>query len=115
MPDTRRPDLRNASAESVLRAASRTASPVRMARAAIVPPNAPTPTISIRIGDLFWRRDVLGLAVSKRPIFLRDFDEADEDVFLSKSCSFVETVRQCLVEALLQLGRAAAVQRDLKE
>src|SRR4029077_4098806 len=49
MPDTRRPDLRNASAESVLRAASRTGSPVRMARAAIVPPNAPMPTISICI------------------------------------------------------------------
>jgi hypothetical protein len=49
MPDTRRPDLRNAFAESVLRAASRTGSPVRMARAAIVPPNAPMPTISICI------------------------------------------------------------------
>src|SRR5262252_8601107 len=49
MPDTRRPDLRNSSAESVLRAASRTGSPVRMARAAMVPPNAPMPTISIRI------------------------------------------------------------------
>ena len=49
MPDTRRPDLRNASAESVLRAASRTGSPVRMARAAIVPPNAPMPSISICI------------------------------------------------------------------
>src|SRR5262249_42779598 len=48
MPNTRRPDLRNASADSVLRAASRTGSPVRMARAAIVPPSAPMPTISIR-------------------------------------------------------------------
>src|SRR5258708_3270800 len=49
MPDTRRPDLRNAFAESLLRAASRTGSPERMARAAMVPPSAPTPTISICI------------------------------------------------------------------
>src|SRR5580698_5328999 len=49
MPDSRRPELCSASAESVLRAASRTGSPARMARAAIVPPNAPMPTISICI------------------------------------------------------------------
>src|SRR4029077_335926 len=41
--------MRNAFAESVLRAASLTGSPARMARAAIVPPNAPMPTISICI------------------------------------------------------------------
>lgn len=32
MPDTRRPDLRSASAESVLRAANRTGNPARRAR-----------------------------------------------------------------------------------
>src|SRR5579859_4591227 len=125
MPDTRRPDLRSTLADSVLRAASRTGNPARRARAAIVPPNAPMPTISIRIVkpprcpamrlkptsrlknralppplsatgvifDLFWRRDVLGLAVTKGPIFLRDFNKVDEDMFKENLYSFVEMVR----------------------
>src|SRR6266478_185220 len=125
MPDTRRPDLRSTSADSVLRAASRTGNPARRARAAIVPPNAPMPTISICIFwslqypamrlnpasclknralspplpatgvtfDLFWRRHVLGIAVTKGPIFLQDFNKVDEDIFLANLYSFVEMVR----------------------
>jgi hypothetical protein len=65
--------------------------------------------------DLFWRRDVLGLAVAKGPIFLRDFNEADEDILLANLYSFVEMVRQCFVEALLQLSGTAAIQCDLKK
>jgi hypothetical protein len=45
------------------------------------------------IFDLFWRRDVLGLAVTKGPIFLRDFNKVDEDIFLANLYSFVEMVR----------------------
>jgi len=37
--------------------------------------------------------DVLGLAVTKGPIFLRDFNKVDEDVFLANLYSFVEMVR----------------------
>src|SRR5215470_11449407 len=65
--------------------------------------------------DLFWRRDVLGLAVTKGPIFLRDFNKADEDIFPANLHSFVEMVRECFVEALLQLSGAAAIQCDLKK
>src|SRR5215471_16161390 len=64
---------------------------------------------------LFWRRYVLGLAVTKGPIFLRDFNKADEDIFLANLHSFVEMVRECFVEALLQLGGTAAIQCDLKK
>ena len=67
------------------------------------------------ICDLFCGRDVLGLAVAKGPIVLRDFNKVDEDIFLANLHSFVEMVHQCLVEALLQLGGAAAVQCDLEE
>jgi hypothetical protein len=52
----------------------------------------PLPAIGV-IFDLFWRRDVLGLAVTKKPIFLRDFNKVDEDVFLANLYSFVEMVR----------------------
>jgi hypothetical protein len=67
------------------------------------------------IFDLFWRRDVLGLAVTKGPIFLRDFNKVDEDIFLANLYSFVEMVRQCFVETLLQLSGTAAIQCDLKK
>src|SRR5689334_6931091 len=93
MPDTRRPDWRSTFADSALRAASRTGNPAHRARAAIVPPNAPIPTISTCIA-LLWRRDVLGLAVTKGPVFLRDFHKVDEDIFLANLHAFVETVRQ---------------------
>jgi hypothetical protein len=43
--------------------------------------------------DLFWRRHVLGIAVTKGPIFLRDFNKVDEDIFLANLYSFVEMVR----------------------
>src|SRR5690349_3459580 len=117
MPDTRRPDLRSTSADSVLRAASRTGNPARMARVAIVPPNAPRPTISICMVSLHLlrRRDVLGLAVPKGPVFLRDFDQVDEDIFLANLHPFVEMIRKCFVEALLQLGGTAAIQCYLKD
>jgi hypothetical protein len=52
----------------------------------------PLPATGV-IFDLFWRRDVLGLAVTKGPIFLRDFNKVDEDVFLANLYSFVEMVR----------------------
>src|SRR5262249_15204028 len=52
----------------------------------------PLPATGV-IFDLFWRRDVLGLAVTKRPIFLRDFNKVDEDIFLANLYSFVEMVR----------------------
>ena len=42
----------------------------------------PLPATGV-IFDLFWRRDVLGLAVTKGPIFLRDFNKVDEDVLLA--------------------------------
>jgi len=74
----------------------------------------PLPATGV-IFDLFWRRDVLGLAVTKGPIFLRDFNKADEDIFLANLYSFVEMVRQCFVEALLQLSGTAAIQCDLKK
>ena len=45
------------------------------------------------IFDLFWRRDVLGLAVTKGPIFLRGFNKVDENIFLANLYSFVEMVR----------------------
>src|SRR5215472_18528371 len=64
---------------------------------------------------LFWRHYVLGLAVTKGPIFLRDFNKADEDIFLANLHSFVEMVRECFVEALLQLSGTAAIQCDLKK
>jgi len=38
-----------------------------------------------------------------------------KDIFLANLYSFVETVRQCLVEALLQLSGTAAIQCDLKK
>jgi hypothetical protein len=50
------------------------------------------PTTGV-IFDLFWRRDVLGLAVTKGPIFLRDFNKVDEDILLANLYSFVEMVR----------------------
>jgi hypothetical protein len=62
-----------------------------------------------------WWRDVLGLAVTERPIFLWDFDKVHEDVFLANPHSFVETVRECFVEALFQFGGTAAIQCDLKD
>jgi hypothetical protein len=74
----------------------------------------PLPATGV-IFDLFWRRDVLGLAVTKGPIFLRDFNKVDEDIFLANLYSFVEMVRQCFVEALLQLSGTAAIQCDLKK
>ena len=43
--------------------------------------------------DLFWRGDVLGLAFTKGPIFLRDFNKVDENIFLANLYSFVEMVR----------------------
>jgi hypothetical protein len=49
MPDTRRPDDRSTLADSAVRVASQTGSPALTARVAIVPPNAPIPTIRIRI------------------------------------------------------------------
>jgi hypothetical protein len=49
MPDTRRPDDRSPRADSAVRVASQTGIPALTARVAIVPPNAPIPTISIRI------------------------------------------------------------------
>jgi hypothetical protein len=52
----------------------------------------PLPATGV-IFDLFWRRDVLGLAVTKGPIFLRDFNKVDEDIFLANLYSFVEMVR----------------------
>jgi hypothetical protein len=52
----------------------------------------PLPATGV-IFDLFWRRDLLGLAVTKGPIFLRDFNKVDEDVFLANLYSFVEMVR----------------------
>src|SRR4029077_17744259 len=64
---------------------------------------------------LLWRRDVLGLAVTKGPIFLRNFDKVDEDIFLANLYALVEMVRQGLVEALLQLSGTAAIQCDLKK
>jgi hypothetical protein len=60
------------------------------------------------------RCDVLSLAVTEGPILLRDFDQVDEDIFPAKLDAFMETVRECFVEALLQLGGTAAVQGDLK-
>src|SRR5690348_5644681 len=97
MADTRRPDRRSTSADSALRAASLTGNPAWRARAAIVPPNAPMPTISICICgsplDLLWRRDVLSLAVTKGPIFLRDFNKVDQDIFLANLYFFVEMIR----------------------
>jgi hypothetical protein len=78
---------------------------------ALSPPLPATDTIF----DLFWRRDVLGPAVTKGPIFLRDFNKVDEDVFLANLYSSVEMVRECFVEALLQLGGTAAIQCDLKK
>jgi len=74
----------------------------------------PLPATGV-IFDLFWRRDVLGLAVTKGPIFLRDFNKVDKDIFLANLYSFVEMVRQCFVEALLQLSGTAAIQCDLKK
>src|ERR1044071_10038128 len=65
--------------------------------------------------DLFWRRDVLGLAVTKGPIFLRDFNKVDENILLANLYSFVEMIRECFVEALLQLSGTAAIQCDLKK
>ena len=65
--------------------------------------------------DLFWRGDVLGLAFTKGPIFLRDFNKVDENIFLANLYSFVEMVRECFVEALLQLSGTAAIQCDLKK
>src|SRR5262249_44618497 len=67
------------------------------------------------IVELLWRRDVLGLAVTKGPIFLRDFNKTDEDIFLANLYSFVEMIRECFVEALLQLSGATAIQCDLKK
>jgi hypothetical protein len=67
---------------------------------------SPLPATGV-IFDLFWRRDVLGLAVTKGPIFLRDFNKVDEDVFLANLYSCVEMVR--FVEALLQLSGTAAI------
>jgi hypothetical protein len=52
----------------------------------------PLPATGV-IFDLFWRRDVLGLAVTKGPIFLRDFNKVDEDIFLANLYSFLEMVR----------------------
>jgi hypothetical protein len=52
----------------------------------------PLPATGV-IPDLFWRRDVLGLAVTKGPIILRDFNKVDEDIFLANLYSFVEMVR----------------------
>jgi hypothetical protein len=75
----------------------------------------PTTSRNWCIFDLFWRRDVLSLAITKGPIFLRDFNKADEDIFLANLYSFVEMVRQCFVEALLQLSGTAAIQCDLKK
>lgn len=66
------------------------------------------------IFDLFCGRDVLRLAVTKGPILLRDFNEVDEHIFHANLDSFVETVRQRFVEALLQLSGTAAIQCDLK-
>src|SRR5262249_45763387 len=74
----------------------------------------PLPATGV-IFDLFWRRDVLGLAVTKGPVFLRNFNKVDEDVFLANLYSFVEMVRQCFVETLLQLSGTAAIQCDLKK
>src|SRR5262249_36900031 len=74
----------------------------------------PLPATGV-IFDLFGRRDVLGLAVTKGPIFLRDLNKGDEDVFLANLYSFVDMVRQCFVETLLQLSGTAAIQCDLKK
>jgi hypothetical protein len=52
----------------------------------------PLPATGV-IFDLFWRPDVLGLAVTKGPIFLPDFNKVDADVFLANLYSFVEMVR----------------------
>ena len=52
----------------------------------------PLPATGVRF-DLLWRRDVLGLAVTKGPIFLRDFNKVDEDIFLANLYAFVEMVR----------------------
>jgi len=48
---------------------------------------------AVFIFDLFWRRDVLDLAVTKGPIFLRDLNKVHEDIFLANLYSFVEMVR----------------------
>jgi hypothetical protein len=65
--------------------------------------------------DLFWRCDVLSLAVAKRPILLGNFNKVDEDIFLANLYSFVEMVHECFVEALLQLSGTTAIQCDLKK
>jgi hypothetical protein len=62
----------------------------------------------------FTSLNVLGVAVTEGPILLRDFHQVDEDIFPSNLYFFVEAVRECLIEALLQLSGAAAVQCDLK-
>jgi hypothetical protein len=74
----------------------------------------PLPAAGV-ICDLFWRRDVLGLAVPKGPIVLRDFNKADEDIFPANLYFFVEMIGECFVEALLQLSGTAAIQCDLEE
>src|SRR5207244_11166264 len=73
MPDTRRPDLLKISTDSVLRAASRTGSPARMARAAMVPPSAPIPTINTFISshpghcaDFFYSRAVAPISTGSQ-------------------------------------------------
>src|SRR5471032_484190 len=54
-------------------------------------------------------RDVLRLTVAKRPVFLADLDQVDENILTSHFQNFMQTVRHGLVKTLLQLNRAARI------
>jgi len=53
--------------------------------------------------------------VTKRPILFWDFDETDEDIFPPNLDGFVQSVRDSLIEAFLELKAVSTPECDLNK
>ncbi len=60
-------------------------------------------------------RCVLSFSIAERPIFLRHFDQVDQDIFFAQLEAFVQAIGHRFVKTLLHLDRSAAVQGDLQK
>src|SRR5258708_3751531 len=66
--------------------------------------------------QLFGRgRNVLGFAIAERPVFLRHFDQIDDDIFPAQLYGCVQSIGNGFVEELFHFGGASGVESDLDE